>query len=59
LNLEGVANFYIQETNGSYICCDVFEPGYGYLFTDCGGEKVVVLDSKLNDTYVKNESYVA
>jgi len=37
------------------MCCDIHEPGFGYLFTECGGREVIVLDSKLNDTTYKSQ----
>lgn len=47
LEVENIARYFVKPTSGAYFCCDVFEPGYGYLFTDCGGSEMVVLNSQL------------
>lgn len=45
-NIENIARFFVKPTDGTYFCCDIYEPGYGYLFTECGGQEVVVLSEK-------------
>jgi hypothetical protein len=38
LNIEDLARIYVKEnTDSQVICCDFFESGFGYLFTNCGG----------------------
>jgi len=38
LNIEDLARIYVKEnTDSQVICCDYFESGFGYLFTNCGG----------------------
>ena len=32
------------------MCCDYYEPGYGYVFTSCGGGRVVILNDRINST---------
>jgi hypothetical protein len=39
-SISDMANFYVKNLNGTNYCCDYFEPGFGYLFTDCGGKEV-------------------
>lgn len=46
-----LANLYMRERSGSYVCCDFYEPGFGYLFTQCGGFNVMVLKDKIT-TYI-------
>jgi len=45
-----IASIFAKPQDGSYFCCDIHEPGFGYLFTDCGGSEVIVHVDKLNDT---------
>ena len=45
-----MANVYVKDLNGTYFCCDYFEPGFGYLFTDCGGKEVFLQKEKINST---------
>ena len=47
-SISELARFFIREETESYYCCDVFESGSGYLFTDCGGNEVFILREKLN-----------
>jgi len=47
LHIEDVARFFVKPTDGAYFCCDIYEPGYGYLFTDCGGSEMIVLNERL------------
>ena len=48
LNIEDLARIYVKENTGSeVICCDYYESGFGYLFTNCGGKQVVILNEKL------------
>ena len=54
VNVLNIARFIAKPTDGTYFCCDIHEPGYGYLFTDCGGNEVIVLNEKLSDTTYKN-----
>ena len=49
-SVSELARFFIKESTSSYYCCDVFEPGTGYLFTDCGGIEVFILREKLNSS---------
>lgn len=50
LSISDFAKFYIMERTGSYVCCDYYEPGFGYLFTNCGGTDIVIDNAKLNST---------
>lgn len=50
LSINDFAKFYILERTGSYVCCDYYEPGFGYLFTNCGGTDIVIDNKKLNGT---------
>jgi len=53
--IQDIARFFLKPTDGTYFCCDIFEPGTGYLFTDCGGHEAIVLTNKLlNDTSFRN-----
>ena len=45
-----LAKVFIAETTGSYYCCDYYETGVGYMFTNCGGRQVVILNYKINST---------
>jgi hypothetical protein len=38
LTLNDISRLYVMDKTGTYRCCDYFEPGTGYLFTDCGGK---------------------
>jgi hypothetical protein len=49
LNVENIVRYFANPTEGAYFCCDVFEPGYGYLFTDCGGSEMIVLNDKFSE----------
>lgn len=44
-----VTKFFAMPQSGSYYCCDVYEPGSGYMFTDCGGMEVFINRDKLQD----------
>jgi hypothetical protein len=47
LHLNEIGRFIINDRNSEYFCCDYFEVGSGYLFTDCGGNEVLVDKNKL------------
>lgn len=49
-NVNEVARFFVADQSGQYYCCDVFEPGFGYVFTDCGGVEVMVHRDMINST---------
>lgn len=48
--VSSLARFFVDDKSGQYYCCDVFEPGFGYLFTDCGGYEVYPFKEKINST---------
>ncbi len=50
LTLSEAANIYVKGNNSTHYCCDYFEPGFGYLFTDCGGKQVFLQKEKINST---------
>ncbi|CDW89739.1 UNKNOWN [Stylonychia lemnae] len=58
LHVENIARFFVKPTDGTYFCCDIYEPGYGYLFTDCGGSEMIVLNDRLNDNLYKDQQKV-
>lgn len=47
VNVNDLLQFFVQERSNSYYCCDVFEQGFGYLFTDCGGKQVTIVKEKI------------
>ena len=56
LSLDIIAKIFVRPQDGSYYCCDIHEPGFGYLFTDCGGGSVFIRQDKLNDTTYLNQA---
>lgn len=46
MNFGDLAEFFVRERTGQYFCCDYYEPGFGYLFTNCGGSDVVIVNAK-------------
>ena len=50
LSISELAMLFIKERTGSYICCDYYEAGSGYMFTNCGGYDVIIDSNKLNST---------
>ena len=57
MSFSELADFFVREHTGSYICCDFYEPGFGYLFTDCGGSQVVIANEKKQSA--KSQEYQA
>eukprot|EP00347_Sterkiella_histriomuscorum_P012390 403368760 len=53
LNIQNIVRYVAKPLDGSYFCCDIYEPGYGYLFTDCGGSEMIVL----NDKFLGGQQY--
>jgi hypothetical protein len=46
-----LARIYVKDTSGSkFVCCDYYESGFGYLFTNCGGRQVIIDNDKLNSS---------
>ena len=58
MHIQDIARFFAKPTDGAYFCCDIYEPGYGYLFTDCGGSEMIVLNDRLQDNFYKNDPKV-
>jgi hypothetical protein len=49
--INELARIFVKDNNSTYFCCDFFEPGFGYLFTDCGSKNVFIQKSKINSTF--------
>jgi len=47
LTIDSLGKLFAKEAGSNYICCDFFEAGFGYLFTNCGGDQVVILKDKV------------
>ena len=51
LTINELSHIYFKDNNGTYFCCDYFEPGFGYLFTSCGDSNVFIQKSKINSAF--------